>query len=173
VSRRRAQAIRDRTAESATRAAGDLLIAALERLDARLRGIVLFRFFALRTLDELAEMYGVTRERVRQIEYQAILKLREDNELVSLLITGEQLGRHRSVVLEKYPHLEWYAREREERELEMFEQLYEWRHGTCEKCGKEFDRGRDGRPRRFCSNSCRQAAYRAGKNTDVGHKSDE
>ena len=173
MSHRRARAIRDRTAESATRDAGDVLIAALERLDARLRSVVLLRFFALRTLDELAELHGVTRERVRQIEYRALLKLREDSELASFDISGGQLSRHRSVILEKYPHLEPYAREHDERELEMFEQWHEWRHGACEKCGKEFDRGGDGRPRRFCSNSCRQASYRARKNTDAGRESDE
>ena len=57
---------------------GDRLQAAIKTLDARSRDILVSRWTgeANATLHDLAEKYGVSAERVRQIEANAIKKLR-------------------------------------------------------------------------------------------------
>ena len=55
----------------------DLLHESLEALDPREREIITMRFFENKTLDEVSIMIGRTRERVRQIQNQALGKLRE------------------------------------------------------------------------------------------------
>ena len=55
----------------------DLLHESLEALDPREREIITMRFFENKTLDEVSHMIGRTRERVRQIQNQALGKLRE------------------------------------------------------------------------------------------------
>jgi RNA polymerase sigma-32 factor len=59
-------------------AASDSLTLALERLDDRSRRIIETRWLAedKLTLHDLADEFGVSAERVRQIETQAIRKLR-------------------------------------------------------------------------------------------------
>jgi len=37
-----------------------------------------------------------------------------------------------------------------------------WTHTTCTHCGADLAQATRGRPRRFCSPACKQAAYRAG-----------
>ena len=54
----------------------DLLHESLEVLDPREREIITMRFFENKTLDEVSRLIGRTRERVRQIQNQALLKLR-------------------------------------------------------------------------------------------------
>jgi RNA polymerase primary sigma factor len=65
----------------------ELLQESLELLDPREREIIAMRFFENKTLDEVSHMIGRTRERVRQIQNQALLKLRslmkEECEVVS------------------------------------------------------------------------------------------
>ncbi|WP_307097881.1 RNA polymerase sigma factor [Arthrobacter sp. V1I9] len=55
----------------------------LDTLSEREAGVVAMRFGLTdgqpKTLDEIGKVYGVTRERIRQIESQAMLKLREPN----------------------------------------------------------------------------------------------
>ena len=55
---------------------GELLKESLKRLDPRERQILLLRFCRNKTLDEVSSMIGKTRERVRQIQNQALSKLR-------------------------------------------------------------------------------------------------
>ncbi|EKN4894993.1 TPA: sigma-70 family RNA polymerase sigma factor [Yersinia enterocolitica] len=51
----------------------------LEELDARSRAVILYRFglgnIEAMTLEEVGQIFGVTRERIRQIEFKAICKL--------------------------------------------------------------------------------------------------
>ena len=54
----------------------DLLHESLEVLDPREREIITMRFFENKTLDEVSRLIGRTRERVRQIQNQALSKLR-------------------------------------------------------------------------------------------------
>ena len=65
----------------------ELLQESLDLLDPREREIIAMRFFENKTLDEVSHMIGRTRERVRQIQNQALLKLRslmkEECEVVS------------------------------------------------------------------------------------------
>ena len=37
-----------------------------------------------------------------------------------------------------------------------------WALTECRQCGASIDQAAKGRPRRFCSAACKQAAYRAG-----------
>ncbi len=54
------------------------ITAALEKLDDRERAIVEARHFGddVKTLEELGIVYGVSRERIRQIEAKALLKIK-------------------------------------------------------------------------------------------------
>ena len=55
----------------------ELLRESLDTLDPREREIITMRFFENKTLDEVSRLIGRTRERVRQIQNQALVKLRE------------------------------------------------------------------------------------------------
>ena len=50
-----------------------------------------------------------------------------------------------------------------------------WTLTTCAYCGAELAQASRGRPRRFCSAACKQAAYRAGvtKVTRTGYTASE
>jgi RNA polymerase nonessential primary-like sigma factor len=50
---------------------------ALGKFPARTRKILVLRFFHEKTLEEIGENLGLTRERVRQIEWEAVQKLRK------------------------------------------------------------------------------------------------
>ncbi|MBW3576701.1 MAG: sigma-70 family RNA polymerase sigma factor [Actinobacteria bacterium] len=70
----------DPEAVAAFKLARDDVAAALSSLDERERGVLMMRFGLLdgrtRTLEEIGEFYGVTRERIRQIEKKTLTKLR-------------------------------------------------------------------------------------------------
>lgn len=55
----------------------ELLQESLEVLDPREREIITMRYFENKTLDEVSHIIGRTRERVRQIQNQALAKLKE------------------------------------------------------------------------------------------------
>jgi RNA polymerase nonessential primary-like sigma factor len=72
---------RDPESECADAAAGRLLAGWLDRLPAQQRVVVEHRFGlngkGRRTLEEVGELLGVTRERVRQVQLAALVRLRE------------------------------------------------------------------------------------------------
>lgn len=47
-----------------------------------------------------------------------------------------------------------------------------WAARECEQCGKAMEQVDGGRPRRFCCNACRQAAYRVTKVARTGQVAD-
>ncbi|MDA2567000.1 sigma-70 family RNA polymerase sigma factor [Bacillus cereus] len=59
----------------------EILIKEINKLTARERDIIKYRFGFIngetRTLEEIGNLFGVTRERIRQIEYKAIKKLKD------------------------------------------------------------------------------------------------
>jgi RNA polymerase sigma factor (sigma-70 family) len=57
--------------------ARERLMAAIEKLPPRERAVIRGRFFGDRTLDEISNDHGVSRERVRQIEVRALWELRQ------------------------------------------------------------------------------------------------
>ena len=83
----------DRTADAALESATSTLLQeyvalALEGLTDRERRVILMRFGLedgrVRTLGELSTHFGVTRERIRQMETRALWKLRQNSERLSL-----------------------------------------------------------------------------------------
>lgn len=52
------------------------LIKAVSELDDRESGVIQMRYFEKMTLEQIGRQYGVTRERIRQVEAKAIRKLR-------------------------------------------------------------------------------------------------
>lgn len=117
-----------------------------------------------RTWDELAETYGVTRERIRQIEREAMDKLRDPAR--STVLEGYQDGLVPDI-LRHYRgpdpgHLVHCDRHG------WFERIPPIHDGpTCAQCPCSLfgGIGRIGRPAKYCSNACRQAAYRRRKTT--------
>ena len=67
---------------------GRLLRSAMKRLDPRERKILLLRFCGNKTLDEVSRIIGKTRERVRQIQNQALAKLRKIMEEEGEILTS-------------------------------------------------------------------------------------
>ena len=119
------------------------------------------------TLDEVAQVYGVTRERIRQIESKTLAKLRH---------------RSRSDVLEEYANGDLAPLTPEARARILGSDLkkppplvYCDRHGwsdpgqnplrvsTCAHCPCVLPQAVTGRQRMYCSSACRQAAYRGRK----------
>jgi hypothetical protein len=137
---------------------GELLYELLDDLSEREAGIV-YMYFGLgekepQTLDEIGKLYGVTRERIRQVLEKAISKLRHPSRTLKLLVT------------DSHGHLTDYIEfRRKHRVTEWDRRIYEkWRANfiSCAHCGQqEFPSVRGGRPRKYCSDKCRQAAYRA------------
>ncbi|MBI2699392.1 MAG: RNA polymerase subunit sigma [Mycobacterium sp.] len=68
------------TPPSSQHSGGDQLQSVLDTLSEREAGVVRLRFGLTdgqpRTLDEIGQVYGVTRERIRQIESKTMSKLR-------------------------------------------------------------------------------------------------
>ncbi|RSN48285.1 hypothetical protein DMH08_34495 [Actinomadura sp. WAC 06369] len=109
------------------------------------------------TLDEIGRTYGVTRERIRQIEQKAIARLRHPSRTGVLAVPDGGLIDFR----------------RRNDRLPTDEQIGVIRCGSCQRrfvpknyaqdVGGPWSTPRAGRPRKYCSNRCRQAAYRIRK----------
>lgn len=169
MSRRRAQP------RDFVNAVGSALL--VEQLDSVLKtlteaeaGVIRLRFGLdgglPRTWDEIAETHGVTRERIRQIEFKAMDKLRkparsaalkgyEDGLVPDVLrhFRGPGLGH----LVQCHRHGGWFAR------------IPPIEPPTCPECPCEAPRhfGRRGRPAKYCSNACRQAAYRRRRSSNA------
>jgi hypothetical protein len=104
-----------------------------------------------RTRDEIGKIYGVTRERVRQIEMKSMSKLRSALHDSPLVVTDG------SAVVEVAD-----VRRTATDDASTRAETLVW----CTHCHqRRFIPGRgslrtSGRPRKYCSNKCRQAAYR-------------
>lgn len=159
----------DPTSLPATRIDGTMLVNLLDGLVQRMRlterdaAIIRLRYGLEdgipRTWDEIGKVYGVTRERIRQLEARASEKLRT-SDAAEFLAERDAEGRFYGTVDVR--------RRRDPAQTD--EQLGIIR---CPTCGRRFHPGtpswsgtssyysRSGRPRKYCSNKCRQAAYRA------------
>ena len=45
-----------------------------------------------------------------------------------------------------------------------------WTMTTCARCGAAIDQAATGRPRRFCSDACKQRAYRRARDDERGRR---
>ena len=153
----------DPTARRALRSVGIEPARVLPELEKMLKGVgqleatVLARRWGLhdgqpKTLDEIGREFGVTRERIRQIEMRGLDELREQISGSPLAVTdgGRVIG---IVDIRRTGVTPLSANPRDNPIL-------------CPQCKKrqflpdgQPDVG--GRPRKYCSNACRQAAYRA------------
>jgi len=135
----------------------ELLHSILDTFSEREAGVIAMRFGLTdggpRTLGEIGQIYGISQDRVRQIESLCMSKLRhqsrsrplgvwDEGELVDIVNTPGAGFFHNST-----NGLTW-----------------------CSQCHKvslitENDISEGGRPRKYCSNACRQAAYRDRKST--------
>jgi hypothetical protein len=102
-----------------------------------------------KTLDELGRMYGVTRERIRQIEQRAMAKLRHPVRSRVLEVQDDDGQRVDLIDIARA----WPTLTREDLERLGFV----W----CAHCHESpFHPRTRGRRRAYCSHKCRQAAYR-------------
>lgn len=137
-----------------------ILFRVLATLSEREAGVIAMRFGLTKareplTLSEIGKIYGVSRERIHQIEEKVLLKLRHPS---------------RSKLLKAYDHdgkeFDYIDVAGKPRPTALDRSIFErWRANliSCAHCGKQdfATRGNGGRPRRYCTNKCRQAAYRA------------
>jgi hypothetical protein len=159
MSRRRGT-FHDPTVRLATRE-DERLKLALDALNPREAAVIAMRFGLTdgqpKTLDEIGKVYGVTRVRIRQILEAALVKLRgEPSEALAVRADGN----HGELIdFIDVAGTQIRLSEFERRALTV----------SCGYCALGFTNGaighwgiRDwcGRPRQYCSNKCRQAAYR-------------
>jgi DNA-binding CsgD family transcriptional regulator len=163
---RRRSEFRDPTGRRAvsralTKEVQDRLLVVMATLSERESGIVQ-RWFGLwdgrrYASDEIAQVYGVSYERIRQLKSKVMSKLRHpirskrlrdllDDELV---IPGQVRAPAKGCPLIFCDRHGW-------------SESYPGMH-QCEQCHCFVVRGWKGRPRRYCSGACRQAAYRRRK----------
>lgn len=181
MSNRRSTWSRDRTSRRATAelALGDAagaLQQALDEMSEREAAVIRLRF-GLRdgqpkTLDEIGAVYGVTRERIRQIEATAMSKLRDPMfaHTPNLADALEVFDTEDFGSLPEWIQSRVLPRDGEAPQPDLrFCQRHNAHHlvtlqgqHPCGWCGCLTSEGgaRGGRPRTYCSNSCKQAAYR-------------
>lgn len=154
-----------------------LLRRVLDTLSERESGVLLHRFGLLdgrpRTHDEIGRIYGVHRERVRQIESAAMSRLRHparatvlrdfmDDEFVE--ISDDVRLRLRGSLDAEPPPLAHCDKHgwSDPGADPIAEPL------RCLECPCALAYGQSGRPRRYCSGACRQAAYRRRRSGHAG-----
>jgi hypothetical protein len=164
--RRRVGSFRDPVSESAERlAAANQINKVLDTLSEREAGVISLRFGMTdgepKTLDEIGKLYGVTRDRIRQIESKVLSKLRHQSRRILVL---DYVGTEGAAPLrrltddESRKQVQKYIDEyiaRLQRDQESFDKLPQ-----CPKCPRKVPWSEQGRPRIYCSARCRQAAYR-------------
>ena len=142
----------------------------LATLSEREAGIIRLRFGLTdgqpRTLNEIGQVYGLTGERVRQIEVRALAKLRRGDRIYGL---GDFVGE------DFRPDPEQLETSFLGRRVKVFCDRHGWSPDlglrgssrTCELCPCFLlEDWTGGRPSRYCSNACRQAAYRRRKKSE-------
>ena len=133
----------------------------LETLDDREAGVIKMRFGLAdgqpKTLDEIGKAYGVTRERIRQIESKTMSKLRHPK---------------RSGLLRDYLDTDYFPFQEDHESSDPVARglVYCEKHGWSEKpsspgpicacCPCPVAAPVASRPQEYCSNACKQAAYR-------------
>ena len=134
--------------------ATSLIQAMLDDLGEREAGVITMRWGLKdgypKTLDEIGRAYGVTRERIRQIESKCMSKLRYSSKSSPLAVTDGKavvgfvdIRRAAADLAPIYPvTLIWCTH--------CHERQFDPRSGVPA----------GGRPRKYCSDKCRQAAYR-------------
>jgi hypothetical protein len=133
------------------------LAAVLDTLSEREAGVITLRFGIIdgqsKTVDEIARVYGVSREHVRQIESKALSKLRHSSRSDILAVTD---GKAKAGFIDAL-----FGRHDPSSDDLV----------SCSYCHKRcFDPqsgvSTGGRTRKYCSDKCRQAAYRARRKTE-------
>lgn len=123
----------------------------LDSLSEREAGVITLRYGIIdgqrKTLDEIARIYEITRERVRQIESEALTKLRHSSRSDLLAVTD---GKARVGFIDAV----FGRRDPSDDDLVLCSHCHE-RWFTTQS---EIPTG--GRTRKYCSDKCRQAAYR-------------
>ena len=140
---RRSRSFNDPTARLAT-SENALLREVLDSLSLRETRILEMRFGMAdgerKTLEEVGREFGVTRERIRQIEMKALCRLKHPSRRRQLVVdTGASYINVRRMVFPQTPTSG---------------------AAQCGSCQEPLQRSPLGRPRKFCSDRCRQAAYR-------------
>lgn len=151
---RRRRTPNDPTAKRAMQSDGDLLYRELKTLPPQEAELLIMRWGLTngqpQTWDELGRKYGVSRERIRQIEQQAMAKLRHPTRRRPLLVTDDDAFSYVGFIDVPRVH-----RTLTRDELEGLG--FVW----CAHCHERpFLPYTAGRRRAYCSNKCRQAAYR-------------
>lgn len=129
-------------------------------LSEREKDVLVHRLSGVRTVDELTDLYEVTRERIRKIEAHAFSNLGHPSRAKFLRDYGNDAATLlKSVVFRVIGEETLAATARAE--LAWADILWNRGHRDCAHCGRDFRPKSTGRPARFCSNACRQASHRA------------
>lgn len=153
----------DPTSLPATRIEDERIFQVLDTLSEREANMVAMRFGLddgrPKTLDEISKIFGARRAHVHRLVLRALEKLRQPD-LKAIFAEYDAEGRfYGTVDVRRRPALK-----------ETDEQLGIIRCPSCDRrfhprtpvLGPRTDPDlRNGRPRKYCSNKCRQAAYRA------------
>jgi hypothetical protein len=168
--------LRDPVARAATaRDVFEILAASLDTLSERERAVIGMRFGLIdgqpMTLDEIGKVYGVTRERIRQIEAKTMSRLRHPDHLrvleglaaeglpvaVMAFLRGEVEGQRPLLRCRRHGYID----------PDTVPLANRWSSLTvlprfCPVCPCQLPRrsGGTGRPAQYCDASCRQEAYR-------------
>ena len=168
---RRTPSFRDGTSWVVADLLLDQLSSVLETLSEREAAIVRMRFGLIdeepKTLDEIGQVYGVTRERIRQIEMKTMQKLRHPSRASVLrdYVDFDESGSLAAAM--RRARKERYGTAVHEQNKPVRCGRHGWfipREGDtkCHACPCPLYRYYgEGRPRVYCSDACRQSAYRA------------
>jgi hypothetical protein len=156
----------------------DQLIAVLATLSEQEAEVIRLRFGLAddvqRTLSEVAEVFEVTPEEIQEIETHVLLKLQHPSRSDVLRdyiddISPSVVHHFRRQYLRKYSSArEFYLSLHSEPQNKQ--QVFCEKHGwsisggfSCGECPCALPVFKSGRPSLYCSNACRQAAYRRKK----------
>lgn len=113
----------------------------LELLTPREYEVIYRRFYEGKTLEEVGQIIYVTRERVRQIEHKALLKLSRNKYIEEIVLYGYQSYEERKHIERQQMEIKVLNSEIEERKIEI-NRLIE-RYGMLHKYVKEETEGEE------------------------------
>lgn len=153
---KRRSTFEDPTAQRAIRE-NQVLQSVLESLPATERAVIEARFGLLdgipKTYDEVGRSHSVSRVRIRQIESKVMAKLRHPSRSRALGVSDDR-GSVYDVI-----DVKGTLKILSDDQIGIVQ---------CGLCHRRFLPDSTGRPRKYCSGKCRQAAYRVRKARDSG-----